>query len=108
MNIKLSPFRSDDELIVTKQGSILILNGESFDFTRMGDGDTLPLDAFTSQWFGDSVHRNGDVLELTLRLPLPANFSQAQAYPTPLMNVPDGIVMLPQPLPIPFLEEVSQ
>jgi hypothetical protein len=103
MIIKLSPFRSDDELTVVKQGDVLILNGETFDFTPMSDGDTLPLEAITSQWFGDSVSRIGDTLELTLRLPLPANFSQEQAYPVPLLSVPDGVVQLPQPLPPPLV-----
>lgn len=109
MNIKLSPFRSDDDLSVTKQGAVLILNGESFDFSSMGDGDTLPLDAITSHWFGDSVNRVGDTLEVTLRLPLPANFSQEQAFPVPLLNVPDGVVQLPAPLPAPIVvgEEIQ-
>ncbi|MBK5551048.1 hypothetical protein JFU49_12345 [Pseudomonas sp. TH03] len=109
MIINFSPFRSDDELSVTKQGAVLILNGESFDFSSMGDGDTLPLDAFTSQWFGYAVTRTGETLEVTLRLPLPANFSPEQAYPVPLLNVPDGAVQLPQPLPTPIIAgEVTQ
>lgn len=103
MDIKLSPFRSDDELTVVKQGDVLTLNGESFDFNPMGDGDTLPLEAVTSQWFGDSVNRTNGTLVLTLRLPIPANFSQAQAYPVPLFNVPDGVVELPASLPTTFV-----
>lgn len=99
MNIKLSPFRSDDELIIIKQGATLILNGESFDFTNIGDGDTLPLEAIASSWFAEAVTKTGDNLEMTLRLPLPANFSSEQAFPVPLLNVPDGVVQLPKPLP---------
>lgn len=109
MIIKLSPIRSDAELAITKQGAVLILNGESFDFTNMGDGDTLPLEAITSPWFADSVIRTGDTLELTLRLPLPANFSPEQAFPVPLLNVPDGAVSLPQALLAPIVTaEVTQ
>ncbi|CAI8900570.1 hypothetical protein EMIT0215P_30363 [Pseudomonas serboccidentalis] len=37
------------------------------------------------------------------RLPIPANFSQAQAYPVPLFNVPDGVAELPAPLPTTFV-----
>lgn len=103
MIIKLSPIRLDEALVVSKQGSVLILNGESFDFTGVGDGDTLPLEAITSDWFADAVTRTGDTLELTIRLPLPANFSQEQAFPVPLLNVPDGVVQLPQPLPVPIV-----
>lgn len=99
MIIKLSPIRSDEELSVVKQGATLILNGEIFDFTNIGDGDTLPLEAIASSWFADDVNKTGDNIELTLRLPLPANFSPEQAFPVPLVNVIDGVVQLPQPLP---------
>ncbi|UZE14816.1 hypothetical protein [Pseudomonas sp. B21-053] len=109
MIIKLSPIRSDEELSIIKQGATLILNGESFDFTNVGAGDTLPLEAITSTWFADAVTRTGDTLELTLRFPLPANFSPEQAFPVPLLNVPDGVVQLPQPLPVPVVAgEVTQ
>jgi hypothetical protein len=109
MIIKLSPIRSDAELTVIKRGAVLILNGEPFDFANMGDGDTLPLEAITSPWFADAVTRTGDTLELTLRLPLPANFSPEQAFPVPLLNVPDGVVLLPKPLPVPIIAgEVTQ
>ena len=99
MIINLSPIRSDEELSVIKQGATLILNGEPFDFTNIGDGDTLPLEAIASTWFADAVIKTDDTIEVTLRLPLPANFSPEQAFPVPLLNVPDGVVQLPQPLP---------
>lgn len=99
MIINLSPIRSDEELSVIKQGATLILNGEPFDFTNIGDGDTLPLEAIESTWFAEAVIKTGDTIEVTLRLPLPANFSPEQAFPVPLLNVPDGVVQLPQPLP---------
>jgi hypothetical protein len=102
MIINLSPFRSDEALTVIKSGDVLTLNGENFDFSRMADGDTLPLGAVDSQWFGGPVDRVGADLLLTLRLPLPMNYSQEQAYPVPLANVPDGEVSLPQPQPLPL------
>lgn len=100
MKISLSPWRSDTmpALSVSKAGDTLTINGELFDFSRLADGDTLPLDAITSQWFDGSVNRVASEIELTLRLTLPANFSPAQAFPVPLLNVRDGDVVLPQPL----------
>jgi hypothetical protein len=107
MIINLSPFRSDETLVIIKSGDVLTVNGEVFDFSRMADGDTLPLGAIESHWFGGTVDRVGADLLLTLRLPLPVNYSQEQAYPVPLTNVQDGEVSLPQPLPLPAVEEFS-
>jgi hypothetical protein len=105
MIISLSPSLSDEALTVIKSGDVLTINGENFDFSRMADGDTLPMGAIDSHWFCGPVDRVGADLLLTLRLPLPDNYSQEQAYPVPLTNVPDGEVSLPQPLPLPAVEE---
>ncbi|PMQ08914.1 hypothetical protein PseAD21_22535 [Pseudomonas sp. AD21] len=100
MNIFLSPQRLDASLEVARAGSSLILNGETFDFSAMADGDTLPASAISSIWFAGQVDKEGGVLSITLLLPIPSNFSQEQAFPAPLINVPEGRVALPQPLPI--------
>lgn len=99
MKIVLSPQRRDDVLVLEKDGDALIVNGERFDFSPIGDGDTLPAIAIFSSFFADRVERVGGELELTVLLPLPANYSHEQAYPAPLLNVADGLVGLPQPLP---------
>ncbi len=108
MKINLSPRGSLDTLQVVKSGDILTVNGEAFDFSRMADGDTLPASAISSVWFMDKVDRVGDELELTLTLPLPANYSPEQAFPVPLVDVPDGPVQFPQPLPVPAQADVAQ
>lgn len=99
MRINLSPQRRDDTLEVIRSGDVLTVNGEPFDFSLMADGDTLPATAIASGWFCGSVEKQNGELELTLLLPLPVNFSQAQAFPVPLLNVPDGPVAFPAPLP---------
>jgi hypothetical protein len=99
MRIKLFPQRRDDALTVVRSGSVLIVNGESFDFSRMADGDTLPLSAIQSQWFVGDVDKVGGELTLTLLLPNPWNYSPEQAFPVDLVDVPDGPVIFPQPLP---------
>ena len=100
MNIFLSPQRLDGSLEVIRSGSSLILNGEIFDFSAMADGDTLPASAINSTWFAGQVDKEDGVLSITLLLPIPTNFSHEQAFPTPLINVPEGRVVLPQPLPM--------
>ncbi|WP_256661554.1 hypothetical protein [Pseudomonas sp. F01002] len=66
MLINLSPQRRDDTLEVFRSGSTLIVNGESFDFSLIGDGDTLPRAAINSEWFAGNVDKVNGELILTL------------------------------------------
>lgn len=100
MRIKLSPQRRDDTLQVIKLGNILTVNGENFDLSPMQEGSTLPQGAIHSEWFAGDVNMENGELSLTLLLPLPGNYSQEQAFPVDLVNVPNGLVTLPSPLPI--------
>lgn len=99
MKIILSPRRQDEFLEVVREGDTLIINGEVFDFSLLGEGDTLPAGAINSPWFWDKVERISGELELTLFLPLPVNYSQEQAFPEPIYLSGDGPVELPKPLP---------
>ncbi|MHC8342523.1 hypothetical protein [Pseudomonas sp. RT6P73] len=99
MKIVLVPQRRDDTLEVMKAGDVLTVNGESFDFSLVGDGATLPRAAINSQWFAGDVDRIDGELILALWLPNPLNYSPQQAFPVPLENVPDGLVVFPPPLP---------
>lgn len=101
MIINLSPSRRDDELVVSRAGDVLTVNGEAFDFTQLSEGCNLPAEAISSNWFVGPVTRTSDGLELTLLLPLPVNYSPAQAFPEPLTVTADGPVALPQALPKP-------
>lgn len=101
MKVNLSPKRLDETLMIVKSGDILTLNGEEFDLSPVGEGDTLPSDAINSPWFSGVVERVDGELILTLLIPIPWNYSQEQAFPLPLINVPDGVVLLPQPRPMP-------
>jgi hypothetical protein len=98
MIIKLIPQRRDDALEIIKIGSGLKVNGIFFDFSSMGDGDTLPAAAIDCPWFFDAVYKKAGELEFSLLLPLPWNYSPEQTSPTDLVDVPDGLVMFPQPL----------
>lgn len=98
MKIVLSPQRRDDELIVVKSGDQLTINNTVYDFSQVSEGDSLPYSAIDSIWLPGDVVRVGGELILTLLLPNPANYSQAQAFPKPLMNVPDGLIAFPAPV----------
>jgi hypothetical protein len=108
MLIKLSPVRCDNVLSVTKAGDVLTINGEAFDFSLMSNGDTLPREAIASEWFAGDVSKVEGELALTLMLPLPAHYSPEQAYPVDLVDVPNGLVQFPQPLPEVSVEPNSE
>ena len=99
MIIKLIPVRMDDTLELFKSGDVLTVNGEEFDFSQVGEGDTLPASAITCKFFFGEVARVNGELILSMQLPNPWNYSQEQAFPADLVDVPDGHVLLPQPLP---------
>lgn len=103
----LSPVRMDDEITYIKEGDSIIVNGEVFDFSKMGEGDTLPREAIMCPNFSGDIDRVGGELVLTLTLPLPWNYSQEQAFPLPLYDVQDGSLadVLPKPLPETFTVE---
>lgn len=107
MKIDLSPQRRDDTLEVSRTGDTLTLNGETFDLSQVGEGDTLPAVAIKSGWFTGPVTRTNGELALTLLLPMPFNYSPAQAFPEPLTLNCDGPVTLPGPLPAPMVESAE-
>lgn len=98
MIIKLCPQRRDDTLAVIRAGETLMLNGEAFDLSAIGEGDTLPRSAVSCEWFAGDVERTDGELVVTLILPIPWNYSQEQAFPVDLISVPDGEVVFPKPV----------
>lgn len=95
MIINLSPVRMDETITVIRQGDVLTVNGEDFDFGPLSDGSTLPAEAIGSDHFAGPVKRIGSELHLTLRLPHGANPSHAMAFPEPIIMTTDGVVPLP-------------
>lgn len=96
MKIYLSPVRMDSELIVTKAGDVLTVNGQEFDFSPLPEGAILPQEAISSDWFVGPVARIDGELQLVLRLPHGPNPSRATAFPEPITVTSDGPVELPQ------------
>lgn len=108
MVINLSPQVRGSYLEVIKSGFVLLINGETFDFSPMGDGDTLPASAINSEWFVGDVEKDNGEITLTLLFPIPRNYSPEQAFPVPLEDVPDGLVLFPPPLPMVDAESLSE
>ncbi|MFO6130214.1 hypothetical protein, partial [Pseudomonas aeruginosa] len=81
MIITLSPYvvlpGSDEHLMLSRDGDVLTVNGQSFDFTPLPEGSELPAEAIGSEWFAGPVVRREGRLEFSLRLPLADGASAA-------------------------------
>lgn len=95
MIIKLSPRSADEQLSVEKFGSVLRLNGLSFDFSGLPDGATLPGEAVSSPWVDAPVERIDGELVVTLVMPHGVEAGQQSRFPVDIVNPADGRVPLP-------------
>lgn len=95
MHISFSPMRRDDRLELVRQGDVLIVNGEAFDFTSLAEGDSLPRAALACDWLASDVTRAGGAIHLTLILPHGAGAGQETLFPAPRLVTSDGPVDLP-------------
>ena len=80
---------------MSKAGDVLTINGESFDFTALPDGATIPEGEVPCAWIVGPVDRIAGDLRLTLILPHGPNPSRAVAFPDPITVTDDGPVALP-------------
>lgn len=96
MKILFSPQRSDASLEVYVEGDALIINGESFDFSPLQEGDVLPNEAISSDVICSDVTRTDGHIVVQLILPHPEDASEAQRFPVPMIISDNGKVNLPQ------------
>lgn len=110
MIIKLSPVRSDETLILFKNGDKLTVNGEEFDFTRLPDGASLPYGSVLCPAVIQTVDRENGELSMSILMPHKAYATESSRFPSPLTNIPDGRVILPTDsdvAPMTFSSEVE-
>lgn len=94
MKITFSPTRMDDALELEKQGDVLIVNGDDFDFGDLDDDSVLPSDAIDSPWFIGDVRREAGQLSVELLLPHGPDAGRARLFPAPLEVTRDGPISL--------------
>ncbi|MCE8556920.1 hypothetical protein KBY29_21635 [Ruegeria pomeroyi] len=94
MLISFTPMRRDDRLELVKQGDVLTINGEEFDFSALPERAVLPRDAVSCDWLASDVERVGGVIHLTLILPHGADATPERLFPAPV-EAGDGTVPLP-------------
>lgn len=95
MKITFSPSRMDTPLTLEKQGDVLTIQGEAFDFTPLPDGHTLPRAAVACDWLASDVTRVDGALQLALVLPHGPQAPQETLFPAPMILASDGPVDLP-------------
>lgn len=96
MIIKLSPIRMDGVMSLSKSGDALTIDGETYDFTALPDGATLPAEAVGCRRVELPVERVNGQLVITLSLPIAVDAGEAACFPVDIVNPPDGEVRLPQ------------
>ena len=94
MHITLSPVRHHERPVFEKQGDSLIIDGETFDFSVVPEGATLPADAVASDWIIGPVTRENGVIHLTLMLSHGAKAPQGTMFPDPVL-ASNGEIPLP-------------
>lgn len=95
MKLTFSPSRMDTPLTLEKQGDVLTINGETFDFSPLPDGHSLPRDAIACDWLASDVTRVDGALQLALILPHGPQAPQETLFPVPMILATDGPVNLP-------------
>lgn len=95
MIVHLAPQRHDGELRLSKSGDVLTVNDDSFDFSGLPEGATIPLGEVPCEWIVGPVHRIDGKLHLTILLPCGANASAARRFPAPIIDPADGSIALP-------------
>lgn len=98
MQITFSPSRDDRRPVFERQGDVLLIDAEPFDFGPVPDGGCLPEAAVASEWICGDVTRTEGVLHLTLKLAHGAVAPETVRFPVPLLVTQDGpITPITQP-----------
>lgn len=69
MQITHTPQRRDDACDVSVSGDVLTVNGETYDFSPLPEGATLPRAAVDCPWLASDVERIDGEIHLTLIQP---------------------------------------
>lgn len=95
MQIDFLPRRGDAPLTLERRGDTLIVNGDPFDFTELGEGHELPLEVVNTVWCAGNVKRFDGVLHLKVRLPFAADAPYGTVHADPITVTRDGPIALP-------------
>lgn len=95
MYISFSPVRSDRQISLERQGDMLLIDGEAFDFSPLPEGGTLPCEAVRSDVIVSDVQRQDGNLHLSVILPHRADAPREVLFPKGIIVAEDGLITLP-------------
>lgn len=95
MILNLSPQRRDAAPTVSVAGDVLTVDGASYDFSSLAEGDVLAAGVVPCAWITGPVTRAGGHIVVTLILPHGPAPSAAVSNPEPITVTVDGPVTLP-------------
>lgn len=95
MRIKLLPIFSQAQLVVSRAGEALVINGQRFDFSGVTEGATLPGNAIASSVVFGLVERAEGMLTITMLLPHNADAPEHVRSPADIVEPADGPVAIP-------------
>lgn len=96
MKIHWSPIRMDETYTLERDGDIVTVNDEIFNFSSLPEGATLPASAIDNKFFCGPVEKIDGELHLTMLLPHGADASEAARFPTVMDVTENGLVEMPQ------------
>jgi hypothetical protein len=95
MIITFHPMRGAAQFSLTRAGDTIVIDGETYDFAALSDGQSLPRSAIDGPWFAGPVERVAGVLHIPLILPHGPNAPHTTRFAPPMTIAGDGPVTLP-------------
>lgn len=95
MLITFSPVRRDETLSLVRTGDSLTINGTSYDFSDLAEGDALLPEALGTGWCAGPVQRREGRIHVHVCLPHGPDAPVETRHPTPVLCEDDGPVPVP-------------
>lgn len=92
MKIKFHPQLRNDEILISISGDTIYINNEPYDFSPINEGETLPRNAISSDFFIDDINRVNGHITLGVLLPHKTDSSNTIKFPQDV-TFTDGILI---------------
>ena len=96
MIIKFSPQIGAGQCSLSKQGETITVDGETFDFSGIAEGDYMDIDDIGCPFIVNHVRRIDGQVIVKVRFGIGQNASANQTFPEDLIDPPDGAILFPE------------
>lgn len=92
--IVLSPQFSNDVLKIRKHEDTLTINGTTYDFSSLNNGDEVPIEAIFDENIIGNITKNNGIINITVRMPYSdADAPEGIRFPQPIELIEDGEIV---------------